>query len=244
MMRCRFPRKFFRHTHNTHSNEQEKKHNAKKRNVYAYNSFLSKVNKHTQTPVNAVWFVVVFSIALNCIAIGSTQTATAIFSITAPALDLSYVSVIFAHQFYRDKVRFIEGPFTLGRWGRPINLVSITWVVFISAVLFFPPTVPITVTNMWVFHYLTSFYFCCRFYVVRIYADQWTFLLGIMVSAWVLSLPLLPWFGGGFLLVGTFPYMMPSLSSSMQQLLTISVVNTQAHEQMITPRWLGIITGL
>ncbi|KKK21206.1 amino acid permease [Aspergillus rambellii] len=69
-----------------------------------FSSSLSKINPYTQTPVNAVWFVVFFSICLNCIAIGSTETATAIFSITAPALDLSYVAVILAHQLYRHQV--------------------------------------------------------------------------------------------------------------------------------------------
>ncbi|KAF4200421.1 hypothetical protein CNMCM8927_003406 [Aspergillus lentulus] len=113
-----------------------------------FSSFLSKINKYTLTPVNAVWFVVLFSISLNCIAIGSTQTATAIFSITAPALDISYVSVILAHRLYKDKVKFVEGPFTLGKWGVSINWVSIVWVLFISTVLFFPPTVPVTASNM------------------------------------------------------------------------------------------------
>ncbi|EAW09541.1 amino acid permease [Aspergillus clavatus NRRL 1] len=113
-----------------------------------FSSYLSRVNKRTQTPVNAVWFVVVFSIGLNCIAIGSTQTATAIFSITAPALDLSYVSVILAHRLYKDKVKFVEGPFTLGKWGALLNWVSVTWVLFISAVLFFPPSLPVTAANM------------------------------------------------------------------------------------------------
>lgn len=113
-------------------------------------SFLSQVNKYTHTSVNAVWFVVVFSICLNCIAIGSIQTATAIFSITAPALDLSYIAVIFAHQLYKSKVNFIEGPFTLGRWGKPINFISISWVLFISIILFFPPQVPVTAANMYV----------------------------------------------------------------------------------------------
>ncbi|GAT24458.1 amino acid permease [Aspergillus luchuensis] len=113
-----------------------------------FSSFLSQINPYTQTPVNAVWFVVFFSICLNCIAIGSTHTATAIFSITAPALDLSYVSVILTHQIYRKQVKFVEGPFTLGRWGPYINWVSVIWVMFISSVLFFPPTVPVTVSNM------------------------------------------------------------------------------------------------
>lgn len=100
------------------------------------------------TPVNAVWFVVFFSVCLNCIAIGSTETATAIFNITAPALDLSYIAVILAHQVYKNKVRFIEGPFTLGKWGTPINTVAIGWVLFISVVLFFPPVTPVTPQNM------------------------------------------------------------------------------------------------
>ncbi|KAL6240068.1 hypothetical protein BDW75DRAFT_2070 [Aspergillus navahoensis] len=113
-----------------------------------FSSTLSKINPYTRTPVNAVWFVVLFAIALNCIAIGSTQTATAIFSITAPALDLSYVSVILAHRIYKHQVSFVEGPFTLGRWGRWINWVSVTWVLFISTVLFFPPHVPVTAENM------------------------------------------------------------------------------------------------
>jgi amino acid transporter len=100
------------------------------------------------TPVNAVWFVVFFSICLNCIAIGSTQTATAIFNITAPALDLSYVAVILAHQVYKHRVRFIEGPFTLGKWGTPVNAIAVIWVFFISVVLFFPPVTPVTPQNM------------------------------------------------------------------------------------------------
>ncbi|GAD96805.1 amino-acid permease, putative [Paecilomyces variotii No. 5] len=108
----------------------------------------SKVNQYTHTPVNAVWFVVFFSVCLNCIAIGSTQTATAIFNVTAPALDLSYISVILAHQIYKRRVKFIEGPFTLGRWGTPLNLIAITWVLFISMILFFPPSKPVTAANM------------------------------------------------------------------------------------------------
>ena len=51
---------------------------------------LAKANVYTLAPVNAVWFVIFFGICLNCIAVGSTQTATAIFIVMAPVLDLSY----------------------------------------------------------------------------------------------------------------------------------------------------------
>lgn len=72
----------------------------------------------------------------------------AIFNITAPALDLSYIAVILAHLVYEHRVRFIEGPYTLGRWGKPVNIVAIVWVCFISVVLFFPPVKPVTAKNM------------------------------------------------------------------------------------------------
>jgi len=111
-------------------------------------SFWSTINPYTSTPVAAVWLVVLFSICLNLIGIGSTQTVVAIFNITAPALDLSYIAVIIAHLVYAHRVRFVEGPFTLGRWGRWVNGVAIGWVSFISVVLFFPTTRPVTVANM------------------------------------------------------------------------------------------------
>ena len=92
----------------------------------------------------------IFSVCLDLIGIGSTQTVVAIFNITAPALDLSYIAVVIAHLVYEHKVRFIEGPYTLGRWGKPVNIVAIGWVLFISVVLFFPPTQPVTAANMYV----------------------------------------------------------------------------------------------
>ncbi|OAL75231.1 amino acid permease [Trichophyton violaceum] len=113
-----------------------------------FSKVLATVNPYTLTPVNAVWFVVFFSVCLNCIAIGSTETASSIFSITAPCLDLSYIGVILAHRLYKNKVKFIEGPFTLGSWGATINWISISWVLFISIVLFFPPIQPVTPQNM------------------------------------------------------------------------------------------------
>lgn len=110
--------------------------------------FWSKVNDLTQTPVNAVWLVVAFCSCLDLIGIGSTLTIVAIFNITAPALDISYIAVIIAHRWYEDRVQFIPGPYTMGRWSKPVNAVAVTWVCFISIILFFPPTKPVTPTNM------------------------------------------------------------------------------------------------
>ncbi|EKG17660.1 Amino acid/polyamine transporter I [Macrophomina phaseolina MS6] len=113
-----------------------------------FSSLWSKINKYTGTPVNAVWLVVVFCTCLDLIGIGSTLTIVAIFNICAPALDLSYVAVIIAHRVYENRVRFIPGPYTMGIWSKPVNLIACTWVIFISVILFFPTTKPVTPTNM------------------------------------------------------------------------------------------------
>jgi amino acid transporter len=110
--------------------------------------FWSKVNSISNTPVNAVWLVVAFCSCLDLIGIGSTLTIVTIFNITAPALDISYIAVIIAHRCYEGRVQFHPGPFTMGKWSKPVNAIAVTWVCFISVVLFFPTVKPVTATNM------------------------------------------------------------------------------------------------
>jgi amino acid transporter len=113
-----------------------------------FSSFWSKINTVTGTPVNAVWLVTTFCGCLNLIGLGSTETIYAIFNLCAPCLDLSYIAVLFAHLVYSGRVQFIEGPFILGRLSKPMNVLAISWVLFISVVLFFPTSKPVTATNM------------------------------------------------------------------------------------------------
>lgn len=113
-----------------------------------FSNLWSHINRVTGTPVNAVWLVVVFCGCLNLIGIGSTETITAIFNLCAPCLDLSYIAVLFAHLYYANRVHFIPGPFTLGFLSKPLNILAIAWVLFISVVLFFPTSRPVTAENM------------------------------------------------------------------------------------------------
>lgn len=130
--------------------------------------FWSKVNTLTQTPVNAVWLVVIFCSCLNLIGTGSPQTIVGIFSVTAPALDLSYIAVIIAHRVYEHRVPFISGPYTMGQWSKPVNLIAVVWVLFISVVLFFPPIKPVTAANM--------NYAICVAGIIAIVAMSWWYL--------------------------------------------------------------------
>ena len=105
------------------------------------------MNRHTRTPLYSVWLVVIFCCLLNLIALGSVETINGIFGVTAPAMDLSYAAVIDARLFYKE-MPIRKGPFTLGRWRKPVNLIAIVWTLFISMILFFLPVHPVNAANM------------------------------------------------------------------------------------------------
>ncbi|KAI1633297.1 hypothetical protein F4809DRAFT_32231 [Biscogniauxia mediterranea] len=107
-----------------------------------------KMNRYTETPLYSVWSVVGFCCLLNFIALGSVQTISGIYGVTAPVIDLSYIAIIAARLYYEKELPVEKGPFRLGRWQKPINIIAIIWVTFISVVLFFPPSYPVTALNM------------------------------------------------------------------------------------------------
>lgn len=69
------------------------------RTVYAFSrdhglpdgGFFGKVSTRTHTPIRAIWFTTVLSILPGFLDFASPVAANAIFSLTAMALDLSYI---------------------------------------------------------------------------------------------------------------------------------------------------------
>jgi hypothetical protein len=58
------------------------------------------------------------------------------------------MAVVAMRLYYSDKIHIREGPFTLGKWGKPVNYIAIAWVSFVTVVLLFPTTRLITAANM------------------------------------------------------------------------------------------------
>jgi len=105
-----------------------------------------RMNRYTQTPVNAVWFVV--AISSICGVLGFSQTAlTSLAGSSVIGLYTSYAAPIFLRITYgRD--RLTPGPFSLGRWAIPIGSIAVAWVTFIVVMLFFPPGQTTTAQGM------------------------------------------------------------------------------------------------
>ena len=88
-----------------------------------FSGFLYRINKYTQTPVNTVWFDVIFSILLGCLVFAGTQAINAVFALSVTALYVAY-SIPISLRIV-SKTTFKPGPFRLGIWVSKISLVDI-----------------------------------------------------------------------------------------------------------------------
>ena len=79
-----------------------------------FSGFLYRINSYTQTPVNTVWFDVVFSILLGCLVFAGTQAINAVFALSVTALYVAYSIPISLRVI--SKTNFEPGPFKLGIW--------------------------------------------------------------------------------------------------------------------------------
>ncbi|KAF9262529.1 amino acid transporter [Marasmius fiardii PR-910] len=94
-----------------------------------------RINKYTTTPVNAVWLVMVMSGI--CGVVGFSEAAlTSLAGTAVVGLYTSYAVPIFMSVIGRD--RPVPGPFSLGKWSKPIGGIAVAWVFFIVVLLLFP----------------------------------------------------------------------------------------------------------
>lgn len=106
----------------------------------------------TQTPLRAIVLTTVVSILPGLLDFASDIAANAIFSLTAMALDLSYIIPIFLRRVFQDHpdVMFKPGPFYMGdgMLGLAANTICISWTLFVCVIFSFPTVLPVTAANM------------------------------------------------------------------------------------------------
>ncbi|EON69897.1 hypothetical protein W97_09161, partial [Coniosporium apollinis CBS 100218] len=99
--------------------------------------------------LNSLWLVSGLIVLLQFIIIGSTSAFFAVLSLVTISL---YFSQIFPILFLvLRKLRGAHpayGPWHLGRWGLPINLVALAYATYITIFLPFPPFLPVMPANM------------------------------------------------------------------------------------------------
>ncbi|PPQ98688.1 hypothetical protein CVT24_003315 [Panaeolus cyanescens] len=133
---------------------------AASRTVYAFSrdhalpdrGYFGKNSNRTHTPLRAIWLTTFACILPGLLDLASPIAAGAIFSMTAMALDFSYVIPIFCRRVFEKHpdVMFKPGPFYMGNgWlGWACNIICICWTIFICIIFSFPVNLAVTPSNM------------------------------------------------------------------------------------------------
>jgi amino acid permease (GABA permease) len=110
-----------------------------------FSAFWHRVNGRTRTPTNAIWLAAGAAFVLGLPYLWNVTAYAAVTSIAVIGLYVAYVLPTFLR--LRQGDAFQPGPWQLGRWSRPIGIIAVTWVVFISILFMLPTASPITAAN-------------------------------------------------------------------------------------------------
>ncbi|SEC17736.1 Amino acid transporter [Streptomyces sp. 3213] len=114
---------------------------SRSRALWGWKSWL-RVNSQTRTPTRAVWFAVVVPFVLALPALFSPAAYGAITAINAVGMIPTYGIPVFLA--LRKGRNYQPGPWTLGRWRRPVGVIAVIYVVIITVVFCLPQSTPIT----------------------------------------------------------------------------------------------------
>jgi amino acid permease (GABA permease) len=152
---------------------------ANSRMIYAFSRdgallgsvFWHRINPRTRTPTNSIWLAAVAAFILGVPYLWSPTAYAAITSIAVIGLYIAYIIPVYLRLKAGDQ--FKRGPWHLGRWSRPIGIITVIWVIFISLLFILPPVSPVTVNS---FNYapvavLTVLAFCTAYWMIS--ARRW-----------------------------------------------------------------------
>ncbi|MEW5315989.1 MAG: hypothetical protein WDW38_007383 [Sanguina aurantia] len=101
----------------------------------------STVAPWNKAPVWGVWGMVLLAFILGVPMVNSTTAFSAVTSIATIGLYISYgLPVVFKVLF---PANFAPGPFSLGRFSLPVNLIALSWILTISVIFCLPTIYPI-----------------------------------------------------------------------------------------------------
>lgn len=98
-------------------------------------------------PVNTL-ALVSFITLLSLIYIGSSTAFNAIIALSGFGLHVLYLIPILFFMLLKIPGKAEMGPFSLGRWGISINILSLADLLFVIIWMPFPTILPVTGTNM------------------------------------------------------------------------------------------------
>jgi amino acid transporter len=105
-------------------------------------AFWHRINPRTRTPTNAIWLAAGGAFLLGLPYLWNVTAYAAVTSIAVIGLYIAYVLPTFLRLRQGDD--FERGPWHLGRWSRPIGVLAVAWVAFITVLFMLPQVNPVT----------------------------------------------------------------------------------------------------
>jgi amino acid permease (GABA permease) len=105
-------------------------------------AFWHRINARTRTPTNAIWLAAGGAFLLGLPYLWNVTAYAAVTSIAVIGLYIAYVLPTFLR--LRQGEDFEPGPWHLGRWSRPIGIIAVAWVAFITVLFMLPQVSPVT----------------------------------------------------------------------------------------------------
>src|SRR4051812_47538867 len=100
-----------------------------------------RINPRTRTPTAAIWLAAGGAFVLGLPYLWNVTAYAAVTSIAVIGLYIAYVLPTFLR--LRQGDAFDRGPWHLGRWSRPIGIIAVAWVVFITVLFMLPQVSPV-----------------------------------------------------------------------------------------------------
>lgn len=131
-----------------------------------FSRVLYRINTRTQTPVNCACFSAFISFLLGLLAFAGPSAVSAIFSLGVVGAYISYTIPIVSR--FTGGTEWRPGPFSLGKFGLPVAIVAVIWMIFGIVIVVFPslpdpsgPTMNYTsvVLGGWITLCLVYYYF-------------------------------------------------------------------------------------
>jgi amino acid permease (GABA permease) len=104
-----------------------------------------RINPRTRTPTNAIWLAAGGAFLLGLPYLGNQTAYAAVTSIAVIGLYIAYVLPTLLRLMQGES--FQRGPWHLGRWSRPIGIIAVIWVAFITVLFMLPQASPVTAKN-------------------------------------------------------------------------------------------------
>ncbi|KAH8881496.1 amino acid permease [Thozetella sp. PMI_491] len=103
-----------------------------------FSKWLSHVNRTTKTPMNATLAISIVFALVGLISLGSSTALQAFFSGSSVTGATAYLMPVLMRCLYENNPDYVPGPFSLGKWSRPVRLVACIWTIFTIPLFSFP----------------------------------------------------------------------------------------------------------